>query len=305
MLLAAIHTPAAGVLRSDPCGVMFRMCSLLLARLRTTVGRVGEMEIAGDSAAALTIIEAWEWDGPDPRFEFHVSLRMPLSDVVNRLAMEGHPDPAAATLTLLADGKLEATGSYRWMAYRNGHYQRDGVGQIPPRRWAVLQELQAECEDPFGKKEVTLHLIGGDWHERKEKLAEWNWNSDHFTTAQVSAEDWLDKSYFEETFYAADIEVRPAGPGLVSDGQESIAAERNKGGAPCRYDWERAVAAIVFHWADEGSWQPKLQADVRNRLAEWFAERDQHPSESLLKDRARWLFEEFHRRGGEASNLAA
>ncbi len=71
------------------------------------------------------------------------------------------------------------------------------------------------------------------------------------------------------------------------------------------YDWERAVAAIVFQWADEGSWQPASQADVKNKLAEWFAAKGEYPSDSLLKTRGRWLFEEFQRRNGEADNFAA
>lgn len=81
--------------------------------------------------------------------------------------------------------------------------------------------------------------------------------------------------------------------------------ERNKGGAPAKYDWERAVVAIVFQWADEGSWQPASKTEVKNKLADWFAAQSRHPSDSLLKERAGWLFEEFQRRNGEADNLAA
>jgi len=81
--------------------------------------------------------------------------------------------------------------------------------------------------------------------------------------------------------------------------------EANKGGAPAKYEWERAAAAIVFQWADEGSWQPATQADVRKRLAAWFAQRDQYPSDSMVKERARWLFEEFQRRAQGDDNLAA
>ena len=81
--------------------------------------------------------------------------------------------------------------------------------------------------------------------------------------------------------------------------------KRNEGGRPPVYDWERAVAAIVFQWADDGSWQPVSQADVKNKLAEWFASDRKYPSDSLLKSRARWLYEEFQRRNGEANNFAA
>ena len=52
-----------------------------------------------DSAGALSIIESWGWDHADPRFEFHVPLMVPISDAINRLAMDGHHDPAGAVLT--------------------------------------------------------------------------------------------------------------------------------------------------------------------------------------------------------------
>jgi len=83
------------------------------------------------------------------------------------------------------------------------------------------------------------------------------------------------------------------------------AIEQNKGGRPPVYDWERAVAAIVFQWADEGSWQPASQADVKNKLAAWFSQRNEHPADSSLKTRAKWLFEEFQGRSGEVENPAA
>ncbi|MCK9540851.1 MAG: hypothetical protein M0R03_02320 [Novosphingobium sp.] len=75
--------------------------------------------------------------------------------------------------------------------------------------------------------------------------------------------------------------------------------EHNRGGAPAKYDWEQAIAAIVFQWSDEGSWQPTSQADVRRKLVEHFSALDQYPSDSLLKLRARWLFDEFLRRNGD------
>lgn len=260
-----------------------------------------------DSAGALSIIERWGWDHADPRFEFHVPLMVPISDAINRLAMEGHHDPAGAVLTLLADGKLEATGSYRWKKYLNGHFAREGTGPIPAHRWVVLRQ-GCETNHPAKQNEVTLHLIGGDWNESKEPRADWSWENDRFSTAQVSGGDWLDEGYFEESYGVTDIEVRPAESQCGSapaDGLGDNAIERSRGGAPAKYDWERAIAAVVFQWADDGTWQPDLQSDVKKRLSAWFAEHDQYPSDSLLKERARWLFAEFQRRRGEASNIAA
>lgn len=269
--------------------------------------RAADMDTQGDSEA-LAIIHNWGWDGGDPRFDFHVPLMISLREAVNRLAMEGHADPPGTILSLLAGGKLEATGSFRWKKYRNEHFDRDGVGPIPVARWAVLKATIAKRDYLTSKPEISLPMLHEDWGDRKEPTAEWNWSGDWFSTAEKSGGDWLDPDYFEETFSAADIEVRPSdAPAAVRDleAPKAAATERSKGGAPAKYDWERAIAAIVFQWADEGSWQPAIQADVKNRLADWFAERGEHPSDSLLKERARWLFEEIQRRDGEADNLAA
>lgn len=93
--------------------------------------------------------------------------------------------------------------------------------------------------------------------------------------------------------------------GAISPAICEKSPERNKGGAPRKYDWERVCAAIIFQWADEGSWQPRTQAEVRGRLANWFSDRNQYPADSSLKERARWLFEEFRLRNGEDNNRTA
>ncbi len=260
-----------------------------------------------DRFDALSIIKGWGWDHADPRFEFHVPVMVPISEAINRLAMEGHSDPATAMLTLLAEGKVQATGHYRWKKYLNGHFSREGNGPIPAHRWVVLRQ---GCDANTGLRpnEVVFHLIGEDWNEDKEPRADWSWQNDRFSTAQVSEGDWLDEGYFEESYSATDIEVRPAEADCGSfqiEAPESSDAKSNRGGAPFKYDWEQAVAAVVFQWADEGSWHPELQADVKKRLSTWFAEQDQYPSDSLLKERARWLFAEFQRRRDEASNVAS
>ena len=260
-----------------------------------------------DSAGALSIIERWGWDHADPRFEFHVPVMVPISDAINRLAMEWHHDPAGTVLKLLAAGKLQATGHYRWKKYRDGHFQWEGTGAIPVRRWEVLQD-GCESNHPAKENLVELHLIGGDWNEGKEPRADWSWKGDRFSTAESSSGDWLDEGYFEEFYSVTDIEVRPAESECGStptDALRDSAIERSRGGAPAKYDWERAIAAIVFQWADDGTWQPEQQSEVKKRLFSWFAEQDQYPSDSLLKERARWLFAEFQRRRGEASNIAA
>lgn len=263
------------------------------------------MNVDGDDAA-LAIIKQWGWDGNDPRFDFDVPYMMPLSAAINRLAMEGHADPAGAVLSLLADGRLEATGSYRWMTYRKGLFHRKGVGAIPAFRWAALKEAEDEPARPGIGKSIKLHLLGDEWGSAEVLRGDWSWQGDIFTTAHSSGRYWVAEGTSEEVYSAADIELRPSGDDNdIHENQNLLGSERNKGGAPSKYDWERAVAAVVFQWAEEGSWQPELQADVKKRLADWFADKDLHPSDSLLKERARWLFAEFQQRNGKADNLAA
>lgn len=265
------------------------------------------MDALSDDEAALTIIETWGW-GRDTRFDEYVPLTIPISDAINRLAMEGHNNPANSIVSLLANSRLVSTGSYIWKKYQNGLYQRDGIGQIPSRRWAALKGGLDEPWESFGPNEVTLQAIDGNWNEREEVRANWEWRYDRFSTAETSGGNTFDSGYFEETYAACDIEVRPADTNDTEIAPYTDAlppAERNKGGAPSKYDWERAVAAIVFQWADDGPWHPTSQAEVKNKLADWFADRDEQPSESLLKDRARWLFAEFQRRNSKADNLVA
>lgn len=261
-----------------------------------------------DFSDALAIINKWDWPERDPRFDEYVRYTIAVSEAINRLAMEGHPNPADAVLSLLADGRLVATGRYRWKQYRNDHFYRDDVGTISSVRWAALKAAIAERDYLSSRPEVTLHMLSEDESGHAEPCAEWNWGGNWFSTARKSGGDWLSPDYIEEVFSASDIEVRPADIKAVKTTAElDNQAERNpnRGGAPPKYDWERAVAAIVFQWAEEGSWQPEIQADVKKRLADWFAEQDLHPSDSMLKERARWLFAEFQRRNGKADNLAA
>lgn len=265
------------------------------------------MNLVEGSNAALAVINSWGWDHADPRFDFYVPVMISLSEAINRLAMEGRDDAPDLVLSMLAGGQLIATGSYRWKRFCGDHFSREGVGQIPARRWQMLKNGCAKNERSFGKEEVTLHAVTGDWAETKEAAADWGWTWDRFSTAEAGGGEWLDVGYFEETYSVADIELRPAHEDADGEVKALTAshAEPNKGGAPTKYDWERAVAAVTFQWADEGSWQPTRQVEVKERLAARFAERDQFPSESLLKERARWLFDEFRRRAPEADNLAA
>lgn len=262
------------------------------------------MDFLGDDEAALAIIKTWGW-GADARYQEYVPLTVPLNETINRLAMEGHSDPAGALLSLLCSGRLEATGHYRWIKYQNDYFQHDGIGEIPVRHWTSLKEGLSSKSYFSEKIEVSLQYIDRDFNEGKAERALWEWSDSRFSTAKTSSGDLFDIDYSEETFHAFDIEVRPKdieGHCGSATADPAPAIQRNKGGAPPKYDWERAVAAIVFQWAEDRNRRPTSKTDVKNKLADWFASQDKYPSETLMKDRARWLFEEFQRRDGEGNN---
>lgn len=265
------------------------------------------------NAAALEIICGWKWEGWTgwaDHSEFGPITRS-LSEIVNELAFHWHGDSPNEVLSLLASGELVASGNYNWRAYRSRQaLQHESSGPIPAAKWQFLLDTIAErlragwdeCYSPVVQLE-KLELGTTD----RDDLA---WRDNRFSTAfNAGDEDSWHPDYYEEWFSAWNIEIRPARLDTIAldalPALEQPTIELNKGGAPRQYDWERAVAAIVFKWADQGSWQPASKADVKNALADWFSEGGQHPSESLLKGRAKWLFEEFHLRNGEADNLAA
>lgn len=282
------------------------------------------MNDAESAAAALEIMSVWNWEGVYRDFTGNFvsgTISLSLSEAVNKLAFDGHPDAAGAMLSLLADGRCTANGTYQWRAYRSESYQNEETGHIPVRHWQALQErLALPRGNDWSLPRVKFEVLDGFGSEKEYSAAEWAWRNNLFCTAQRSHSDFFHDGYFEEYFSAWNIEVycpsaeidltksdesSPVEDDNCSPAQASLPMIGHSGGRPPTYEWERAVAAIVFQWADEGSWQPASKTDVKNKLADWFAAKDQHPSDSLLKERARWLFDEFRRRSGEAENLAA
>lgn len=261
-----------------------------------------------DTAGALATLRTWDWTRWDYDFHEAVPRSRTLSETVNSLAMSGHADPPGALLQLLCDGKLIASGDYQWRASRNGHEYSKAEGGSPiPQAWWRLLKAGLAARDWRAGNTISLPLL----NVADASRAELAWEHDRITVAIADGLPWSlddDDDYAEEYISAYAIEVHCPNAGndiCEAPASQPLAIEHNKGGAPSKYDWERAVAAIVFQWADEGSWHPATKADVKNRFAEWFAARNEHPSETSLKERARWLFEEFQRHSGEADNLAA
>lgn len=121
-----------------------------------------------------------------------------------------------------------------------------------------------------------------------------NWESGDFS-AQVRQngreEEW---SAFGVTFERSGIEAMAQNGGTGTTLSQSKVSEiRPKGGNPGKYDWAKAVGAVIFQWVDSASWQPTSQGEVKAKLADWFLQQNQTPDDKQLKDYARWLFVEF------------
>ena len=135
-----------------------------------------------------------------------------------------------------------------------------------------------------------------------------NWTAGDFSTGMEVNGRYTDCEALGVNFERIGVETLV--PALVSAGNASQAASsqnkeidstsKNRGGNPGKFDWAKAVAAIVFQWSDSGSWHPKSQGEVKTELANWFSGQGQIPDDRQLKIYARWLFVEFQKRNPEA-----
>ena len=118
---------------------------------------------------------------------------------------------------------------------------------------------------------------------------------DEYQEEWFSARD-LDVSLTAAYWVDGDLLLQKHDPAVSLKNAETAAEisfakiEKNKGGPPTKYDWERAAAAIVLKWAVESTWRPDSQGEVARAITAWFAEKDEFPSENLIKQRARWIY---------------
>lgn len=249
---------------------------------------------------ALAIIRGFQWRRWDYDKSEAVSESRSLSDTINELAFLWSGDASAVVLSLLANAELSAIGQIRWRKVQSEEFSKEGIAPIPATRWLGLQQ-RLTMVDPFKGTYVKFcSLDFGPNSIDKHPLAFWDWQNNWFETNWTQCAPW-DKDFFEESFLASDIRIFEPLPDPIL--MPTVLAKSstqfdkvNKGGRNPTYDWEKAIAALIFQWADKGDWQPLKQADVVKSLAEWFAEQGATPSDSLLKQRAQWLFREFERR---------
>ncbi len=229
----------------------------------------------------------------DPANNEEVPQALEIDHVVGKIAMLGYDNPEREFLILLEQGVLVGMGHCQWTAYIDSQkYVSAGHELISSTRWRVLLNRYDEKHNAMvdGTYEPTM-LVPSLSPEKLPKFR-WEWRDRWFSTLA------LDDAGNTEHFEAYDIILSLVKDRAISNGAPQMPSNA-KGGRPKVYDWEKAVAGVVFRWADSGTWQPRSQADVQRALADWFADKGATPSDSLLKERARWLHKEFESREPE------
>lgn len=214
------------------------------------------------------------------------------------LAMEGLSRPHNAVLELLSKGDLLARGCYRWRKYESGDFfQFEGThAAIKPKQWQTLADLLAEEQRQyagvgFPESEVDLAHLGLN----KCEIYVWEHGQNRFSTAFIPpGTDLFEPGYYEEWFSAWEIDVSPRflDDNYQVDETTLIADQSNKGGRPPVADWEAAALEMAGRYY-RGDFKPKTIADVVRELAKWLGDQDKHPSDSVLRDHAKPIFEAF------------
>ncbi len=250
---------------------------------------------------ALDIMSNWGWLRCDPDgnpFPPGEELRA----VVNRLAMDGIRRPHDAILTLLCNGRLIARGNYRWQKYQDfNHFQSHSDWEcIKPRHWQQLEGAievakQGDVSGDFIQTTLQLTKLG----VKDCQAYEWEFGSNRFAYARVTDDlaPW-DDEYLEEWFSAYSIEIWPADLKLVDwdEPETDLTTEPampisdgNKGGRPPAADWELAALEMAGRYY-RGDLKPQTIADVARALTSWLADQDIHPSDSVVRQHAKRIF---------------
>lgn len=242
---------------------------------------------------ALELMRKWQWVRHDPD-GYPLTLGLDLSEVVNRLAMQGELSPHKAVLSLLCRGYLIAVGDFTWRKFQWGNFfQREGsCEELAMNQWRTLQtaiedEQRELAGHGFPFMPVNLEKLG---------LVdcsgyEWKFGDNRFSTALCPPDTPVrDKSYFEEWFSAWNIEIRLQDKGAdgLECGSQQKAVEAAPLGRPLAAWWPDFVAELVAYTVDVGlppgighQGQSEVIKDVCARLQERGKE---EPSRSQIQE---------------------
>lgn len=195
-----------------------------------------------DFDRALDVIKSWDWKGYGPDDEEHV-LFQELGWVVNHLALEGIANPADAVLALLSEGKLVASGSYRWEKYQGAnHYSMgDEHALIKQTLWnglrlAIARDAEASAFGVATPRKHNLFAL-----DVKQCLThEWAPETNEFSFSSISAHrDFMAEDYYEEwcSVWALQVSLPVAASISSSESLLADAAPKRGGGRPPANWW--------------------------------------------------------------------
>ena len=164
-----------------------------------------------DSAVrAFEILRGWQWGYYDPDGCWH-GRSSTLSDVLNRLAFQGHQEPASAVLTLLCEGKITGTCNYHWLKYqRSTRYQvSEHMDTLSQSKWQTLAQMLQEELRMLEAGEWGSPLIDLPKLEMKGcQMVEWEPSFNRCAYAACPPDtSTFDPSYYEESLSAWEIEI--------------------------------------------------------------------------------------------------
>lgn len=241
---------------------------------------------------ALELMRKWQWVRHD--FDGIPQPGLDLSEVVNRLAMQGEPSPHKAVLSLLCRGNLIAVGDFKWRKFQWGNFfQREGSWEeLAMTQWLTLQtaiedEQRELAGGGFPFMTVDLEKLG----LLDCSAYEWKFGDNRFSTAQCPPDTPVrDKSYFEEWFSAWNLEIRLLDKGAdgLGHGAQHEAVEAAPLGRPLAAWWPDFVAELVAYTVEVGlpagighQGQSEVIKDVSKRLQERGKE---EPSRSQIQE---------------------
>lgn len=162
------------------------------------------------AARAFEILSGWQWGYYDPDSCWH-SRSITLSDVLNRLAFQGHEEPASAVLTLLCDGKIIGICNYHWLKYqRSTRYQfSEQMNKLSQSKWQTLAQMLQEELRMLEAGEWGSPLIDLPKLEMNGcQMVEWEPSFNRCAYAACPPDVTVfDPSYYEESLSAWEIEI--------------------------------------------------------------------------------------------------
>jgi hypothetical protein len=124
-----------------------------------------------------------------------------------------------------------------------------------------------------------------------ETRYDWSWRYDRMSFAIVQGDEgnWAAGPYSEESYFACEIEVRPALAETSTVNAQSIPSARQ--GRPPKWDWEAAMAYVVAcaNTPDGLETGPGAQAAIERLIADFFirsSDDSTAPCESETRKRA-------------------